>query len=122
MALLCLAIVTTLAAAGLFQATTAAEKKCTPEGGVCHFLTLPCCETLTCIRFTMTSAMNGICMLDVHSGDEYNVPVFTTPAARIAAKIPSTTLFTLPPRPTAPDEVTGTVTKHYCCSVSFTCN
>nr|XP_054927078.1 uncharacterized protein LOC129385094 [Dermacentor andersoni] len=102
------------------------DDKCTPEGSICHFLTQPCCPTLTCIRFTRTNGMNGICMLDVHSGDEYNVPIFSTRQGRAEHSTPSLpprpSRFTLPPRPTAPGGATNPATQHYCCTAQFTCH
>ncbi|XP_077484768.1 uncharacterized protein LOC144094733 [Amblyomma americanum] len=100
---------------------TRAEDKCTPEGGICHFLTVPCCPKLTCIRFTRTSGMNGICMLDVHSGDEYNVPLFTPQPEESTPSLPDTTRFTVPPAPTAPTGLTNPTTQHVCCTQTFSC-
>ncbi|KAH6931634.1 hypothetical protein HPB50_026143 [Hyalomma asiaticum] len=90
----------------------------------CHFLTQPCCPTLTCIRFTRTTGMNGICMLDVHSGDDYSVPIFSTPEGRaeVTPSLPPLPKFTLPPSPTGPGGMTHPVTQHYCCTAQFTCN
>ncbi|KAG0426925.1 hypothetical protein HPB47_025992 [Ixodes persulcatus] len=44
----------------------------------CHFLRQACCENLTCIRYTASSPMTGICHLDVHTGNEYSVPSIAT--------------------------------------------
>ncbi|KAL3224658.1 hypothetical protein MRX96_026454 [Rhipicephalus microplus] len=91
---------------------------------MCNFLTQPCCSTLTCIRYTRTLGMNGICMLDVQSGDDYSVPIFSTPGGRsdVTPSLPPITRFTLPPSPTGPSHSANPVTQHYCCTVTFTCN
>ncbi|KAG0440530.1 hypothetical protein HPB47_016258 [Ixodes persulcatus] len=52
--------------------------KCALEGNVCHFLRQACCENLTCIRYTASSPMTGICHLNVHTGNEYSVPSIPT--------------------------------------------